>query len=1177
MSRPVPLSSLRAPAFALMLLTLVFAWLPSHAAAHDGGIGDEPVVPGVSWLTDFQVAPDGDVYVASHNGTILRYDRAAGSTAANPSYDLTPELIYKFQTTEQVDRGLVGITIDSQFDSGHRYLYALFTRGSSDYVEQAVGGNPNGIRRTAAAVRIAIPASGPASASDVVTILGKDNPADPDSTCKPYTKGQAARYGETDAAPNGVNLVSLTNPSADPLFNESNVYPDGNLATRADGAYDCVASDADTHSFGTIASAPDGSLFVSMGDGTPYAGGATGAALRSFNLESYNGKILRIDRSGNGVADHPFCSTETDLTRICTKIWILGLRNPFRFTLLPPDSGTRGQPALAIGDVGNFTAESLTVAGPGENLGWPCWEGSYWNYAYASPETSSAPSTRWGGPALIAAGPGKTSCERLTATGSGAGSGVRPSSDISRPDLEYFHNQSAGSSEARSAAIVGGPRLAAVPGSDPDVALPSSWTGSLFFTDFARGWVYRIAPDANDPNNTDRDGGLRWPADEPGRLSAAVRTDPEDTGQPIDPLLDEVSPPAPLIPDPDATPTAQNPNPQKQPYYRLTLRPGPDGTLWYIRYTSASRGGGIYRLRTAAHTPAKVNAAGSICTRDVDPGGAVTLSADDAGPGATYAWDLDGDGDPDPGRTFRTTTIAKADLSGVATTVRLTVRGGGTTSVDSCFFGAGSPPDVRITAPANGAAVVLGRPIVVTATRAAGDAAATGIPDSDLAWQATTVHGADHEHSLASRTGPWETVGGQQRMQFTVTPTSTHELGSYTRVRIYAPSSDVNTSAQTIRILPKQVDTRLVSSPAGADITLARDRENSRVLKAPAPGSPGTAGVFATAAGAQTQLSVVGTFKDAAGATFTFQEWSDGESALARSWSIPENGGNAPTAMFTMTSPPPTPSATPSPTPTATPSPTPSPTATPTPTATPSPSPQPTPSPTITASPTPTATATPTRTATATPSPTPTATRTPSPTPTATKTPSPSPSPTPTATGPTPTPTPGNMPTPQPTPTPVPGPTPVPTPAPTPTPTPGPVLPPSVEEIKRAGFALSAAKRGKRARITGALTFARAPATADIAFKVAIRSEDCRWWSFSRKAFTGSALKSQRTGKRNAVAKQCVAPPSWKLATVTWSGRTATITTDLGAALPRGRYAIRIRAQRGTTILTERVGPLRVR
>jgi hypothetical protein len=197
------------------------------------------VIAGVEGVVDFQIAPNGDVYIAHHDGGIYRYSRAAGSTAAAPSYDLRPQLIYKFQTTQQFDRGLVGITLDSQFDAGHRYLYALMTRGSSDFVEQAANGNPNRIRRTAVAVRIAVPATGAASASDITTIVGKDAPADPDSTCKPYSRGQAAANGETDAAPNGVDFAS-TYIGSDPVFTEANVYPDGDLSTRADGAYDRI-------------------------------------------------------------------------------------------------------------------------------------------------------------------------------------------------------------------------------------------------------------------------------------------------------------------------------------------------------------------------------------------------------------------------------------------------------------------------------------------------------------------------------------------------------------------------------------------------------------------------------------------------------------------------------------------------------------------------------------------------------------------------------------------------------------------------------------------------------------------------------------------------------------------------------------------------------------------------
>jgi hypothetical protein len=1088
-----PLLSLRGAlsTAALLLAALLLACLPAGAVAHADGLVDEPLIPGLDWSDDFQVASNGDVYVAEHGGAIYRYRRAASSTVANPTYVLNdPQLVYRFQTTQQYDRGLVGITLDSDFDDpAHHYLYALITRGSVDFVDGAPNGNPNGVRRTGAVVRIAVPATGAAQASDLKTIVGADAPADPDASCKPFTKGMAAAYGDTEAAPNGVAVNAPkdangnpTNDTKIPAFSEANVFPDGDLATRADGAYDCVPSDGDTHGLGEIASAPDGSLYLTVGDSTPWQS-AQGAALRSYNLESYAGKVLHIDRSGKGVGGHPFCPAETDLARVCTKVWAIGLRNAFRFSLLPADRLSGGGSVLALGDVGNYSYETLTVTHPGDNLGWPCWEGTYFNYPYAQSGSGSAPLTAWGGPALASVA-GRPSCARLSSDGVGAGGNVKPSPNVTMPSIEYAHDQGSGI-PGNGAAIVAGPRLAPVAGADPKVALPASWNGSLFFTDYVRSWVHRIAADPTDPANDDADGGLRLPGDD--AASPNLRTE-----TPISPYLDQIA----TGPLPTSTGDLA--------WGRLTMREGRDGTLWYMRYQGASRGGAIYRLRHAPEAGAKIDAGDGICTRDTNQAtGAVTFDVDDAGPGATYAWDIDGDGIVDAGRTARTTTIAKADLPGVARHPRVFVTSadGSTRATDACYFGAGTPPDVRITAPVTKAQIVLGDKIVVSATRAPGDAAASGIPDADLRWQATTVHGSSHEHLLAAASSPFETVSGVQKMQFTIQPDSGHELGSYTRVRIYAPQSDVNSAAQTIRLYPKPVTVTLRSAPAGATVSMARDIGSSVVDAAP--------GSIEVAAGYVTTIAAAATMTGAGGAKYTFSGWSDGQAARSRAYRVPADGGEAPVAQYAADPVETTP-----------------PTTTPT-------------TPVIT---TPAAT-------------TPAAT-----TPVAT---------TPVATTPT---TPAVI---DPS-----------TPAAGDPPKAGPLLVPVIPkgplaptgaELKLAPFSASVVAARRRATITGALAFGRPVDSTGLVLKAALRSSDCRWWSFGRKAFVGPSLHASAARVRKLARRACTVAPGWKQATATWTATGVLGRAALGGSLPRGRYALRVRVKNDAAVLVERVAALQVR
>ena len=70
----------------------------------------------------------------------------------------------------------------------------------------------------------------------------------------------------------------------------------------------------------------DGTLLVGNGDGAD-AAFADPLALRAQDLNSTNGKILRINKDGTAPADNPFFDG-TKSAR--SKVWLYGVRNPFR-------------------------------------------------------------------------------------------------------------------------------------------------------------------------------------------------------------------------------------------------------------------------------------------------------------------------------------------------------------------------------------------------------------------------------------------------------------------------------------------------------------------------------------------------------------------------------------------------------------------------------------------------------------------------------------------------------------------------------------------------------------------------------------------------------------------------------------------------------------------------------
>lgn len=161
------------------------------------------------------------------------------------------------------------------------------------------------------------------------------------------------------------NFNGFVNSTVD--FNEApaGILPDGtNLR-------DFIASDSESHTVGSLAFGDDGSLYVSIGDGTSY-NQADPRTVRVQDIDNLSGKVLRINPiNGRGYSDNPFFNGDPDANR--SKVYQLGLRNPFRIAF---DSATD---QLFVGDVGWTRWEEVNVGGPGANFGWPYYEGGSGN------------------------------------------------------------------------------------------------------------------------------------------------------------------------------------------------------------------------------------------------------------------------------------------------------------------------------------------------------------------------------------------------------------------------------------------------------------------------------------------------------------------------------------------------------------------------------------------------------------------------------------------------------------------------------------------------------------------------------------------------------------------------------------------------------------------------------
>lgn len=149
---------------------------------------------------------------------------------------------------------------------------------------------------------------------------------------------------------------------------------EGSCTSLPAGA-DCLPSEHD-HIGGDIVFADDGTMFVGTGDG----GGEERVEETAFtaqNVDAPGGKILRIDREGRGLGSNPFYDGDPESNR--SKVWALGLRNPFRLTLT-----SSGLPV--VGEVGWLDADEVNVVPAGANLGWPCYEGVEQTPEYESTE-----------------------------------------------------------------------------------------------------------------------------------------------------------------------------------------------------------------------------------------------------------------------------------------------------------------------------------------------------------------------------------------------------------------------------------------------------------------------------------------------------------------------------------------------------------------------------------------------------------------------------------------------------------------------------------------------------------------------------------------------------------------------------------------------------------------------
>ncbi len=223
---------------------------------------------------------------------------------------LLPAPFTTVQVTSRGERGLLGIALDPNFES-NGYVYLFYTTDN--------------------------------------------NPSDPDG---PKTGRLIRVTADGDVAVPGSVSVILGSEIGNPSQPSCEDFPVGT---------DCIPADSLSHTGGALRFAPDGKLLLATGDAAWNLPNTDELILRSQDLDSLAGKLVRINPDGSAPTDNPMYTGDPSANR--SKVWAYGLRQPFRMGIDP----VTGLPF--IGEVGSRYWEEINVAEEGLNYGWPCYEG----------------------------------------------------------------------------------------------------------------------------------------------------------------------------------------------------------------------------------------------------------------------------------------------------------------------------------------------------------------------------------------------------------------------------------------------------------------------------------------------------------------------------------------------------------------------------------------------------------------------------------------------------------------------------------------------------------------------------------------------------------------------------------------------------------------------------------
>jgi glucose/arabinose dehydrogenase len=297
----------------------------------------------------------------------------------------------------------------------------------------------------------------------------------------------------------------------------------------------------ESHAGGTLIFGRDGSLLVSTGDNASYSSTDIGSAsetyyqqaiddgimtanenvgaFRAQMITSLCGKVLRLDpATGNGLSSNPF-SDGANPRSARSRVWTLGLRNPYRMTIQPNTGSTNitdGNPGtLLIGDVGWATWEDMhVVKQSGENAGWPVYEGLEEKPSYSAAaktlankdepnptNTCNIPFLRFGDLLKQAASPAQGTTQALNPCSLQPLPGLQRRHFHSRPALDWKHEQYVARVPSFSGNTATTTPLSGTLGTPfrgncstggayyAGTAFPASHRNVYFFADYGENWI----------------------------------------------------------------------------------------------------------------------------------------------------------------------------------------------------------------------------------------------------------------------------------------------------------------------------------------------------------------------------------------------------------------------------------------------------------------------------------------------------------------------------------------------------------------------------------------------------------------------------------------------------------------------------------------------------------------